>query len=84
METIQDLLRDETGALNPAYIKGSMSLDGIANAFNIPIEAFIEHFNLPEDIDKWASLKDIADTHNIRMRNFRDFVAAYVQQGSSQ
>jgi hypothetical protein len=79
MTTTRELLTDETGAINPYNIKGSMSLENVAKEFNIPIESFIQHFNLPEDIDAKAGLSEIAAAYNLRMRDFREFVAEYGQ-----
>ncbi len=70
----------EIGVKSPDTIKGSMSLENVAEEFNIPIEAFMQQFNLPKNIDANAKLSEIAAAHNLRMRGFRDFIAEYMQR----
>ena len=70
---------NETGEITSYNVKGSISLESVCEEFNIPIETFIRHFNLPEDINPKARLREIADIHNLRMRDFKDFFAEHGQ-----
>lgn len=80
METARDILSDPSGIPNPYNIKGKVSLAEVAREFQIPLLAFVAHFQLPEVLDPDQRLKDIADTHGLRMRDFKEFAAEYLQE----
>lgn len=80
METARDILSDPSGIPNPYNIKGKVSLAEVAREFQIPLLAFVAHFQLPEVVDPDQRLKDIADTHGLRMRDFKEFAAEYLQE----
>jgi ferredoxin len=74
------VITDDSGVKNPYLIKGSMTLDSISQEFNVPVEAFLEKFNLPADLDSSQMLKNIAHPNNLEVEAFREFIIEYLQQ----
>ncbi len=74
------VVSDDSGVLNPYYIKGSMTLEQIAHTFHVPAKFYLEKLNLPKDIDKTQMLKNIAKKHDLETGDFRELTVEYLQQ----
>lgn len=77
--TATDVVTDESGAKNPSLIKGSMTLESVAQEFRVPAEKLLAHFKLPADTDPKKMLKDIAHANNLEVSDFREFIAQELQ-----
>jgi polyferredoxin len=82
-----EVLTDDSGAKNPANIKGSMTLEMVSKEFNIPVEAIVQKFKLPENTKPGEMLKNIATANNLSTETFnegvRTFVAEYLKQSGT-
>ena len=78
--TAEEVVMDDSGIKNPYLIKGSMTLESVADEFEVPVEAFIEKFNLPADVNTGEMLKNIAQSNTLEVEDFRDFIVEYLQQ----
>lgn len=78
--TAQEVVVDESGALNPYNIRGSMTLEEVAHTFQVPAKFYLEKLNLPEDLDKGRMLRDLGKEYNFEAEIFRELTAEYLQQ----
>ena len=75
-----EALTGDSGAKNPELIRGSMTLQVVAEEFGIPAEAFIKHFNLPEATNPEMMLKDIAATNSLATETFVEGVREFIME----
>jgi hypothetical protein len=78
--TAQEVVMDDSGALNPYSIKGSMTLEQVAHTFHVPAKFYLEKLNLPNDLDKGRMLRDISKDYDLETEIFRELTAEYLQQ----
>lgn len=86
--TATEALTDDSGAKNPANIRGSMTLEVIFKEFGIPVEALLKKFKLPENTKATEMLKDIASANQLEREKFvgevQTFVGEYLQQSNKK
>lgn len=81
--SVAEVLTDVSGVKNPENIKGSLTLKAVSQEFDIPLEAFITHFNLPADVDPGEMIKNILHPLNLETEELRFFVAEYLEKGEA-
>ena len=75
-----EALTDASGQKNPANIRGSMTLEMVSKEFNVPIEAILKKFNLPENTKSGEMLKGIASANKLETEKFVGGVRAFVKE----
>ncbi len=72
-------LKDASGNLDAANIKGWMTLNDVSKETNIPLEHFYHGLNLPDDLDLDLPLKQIKSTYDTEFETeeLREFVRTY-------
>jgi len=75
-----EALTDASGQKNPANIRGIMTLEMVSKEFNVPIEAILKKFNLPENTKPGEMLKGIASANKLETEKFVGGVRAFVRE----
>jgi hypothetical protein len=63
-------------------LKGWMTLGEVTQAFNVPLDELLQHFNLPADTDPAAALKDL-ESETFDITALREWLTARQQETSA-